>query len=160
MVNWAESLEHIFSDIEEKFAILKGSIYATNTSNIKYFFQLIQKKSLQDFFFFFFHLFEEILGLKKHKRWRLDAITLLSPLPSYFPSPPGLRPPNIFFFFRIKHHKYKKGLTLNVTLSAHYASGIDDSMSWVVTKQNKMIDVRSSLDLYFHVLIIGFFWFA
>ena len=60
-------------DIEEKFAILKGSIYATNTSNIKYFFQLIQKKSLQDFFFFFFffiffHRFEEILGLKKHKR--------------------------------------------------------------------------------------------
>ena len=68
MVNLAESLEHIFSDTEEKFAILKGSIYATNTSNIKYFFQLIQKKSLQNFFFFFFHLFEEILGLKKHKR--------------------------------------------------------------------------------------------
>lgn len=53
MVNLAESLEHIFSDTEEKFVILKGSIYATNTSNIKYFFQLIQKKSLQDFYFFF-----------------------------------------------------------------------------------------------------------
>lgn len=53
MVNLAESLEHIFSDTEEKFVKLKGSIYATNTSNIKYFFQLIQKKSLQDFYFFF-----------------------------------------------------------------------------------------------------------
>ena len=52
MVNWAESLEHIFSDIEEKFAILKGSIYATNTSNIKYLFQLIQKKVYKIFIFF------------------------------------------------------------------------------------------------------------
>ena len=158
MVNWAESLEHIFSDIEEKFAILKGSIYATNTSNIKYFFQLIQKKSLQDFFFFIF--------LKKFLALRSIKDDASMPLPSCHPYPPisphllawGLQ--IFFFFFRIKHHKYKKGLTLNVTLSAHYASGIDDSMSWVVTKQNKMIDVRSSLDLYFHVLIIGFFWFA
>ena len=51
MVNLAESLEHIFSDTEEKFVILKGSIYATNTSNIMYFFQLIPKKSLHFFFF-------------------------------------------------------------------------------------------------------------
>ena len=55
-------------DIEEKFAILKGSIYATNTSNIKYFFQFKKKVYKIFFFFFFFHLFEEILGLKKHKR--------------------------------------------------------------------------------------------